>query len=132
MLSSGDPDRRVTALLFDRNDKLIGKRRKRLLKAQLPRDSRERSSRKTGQKYFWIEHAERRVILKALGHGINLDGGAIVVSLFPCSDCARAIIQSGITKVAAPRISSLEERHLQTMTVARDILLASNIAIEYA
>ena len=102
------------------------------MKEQLPRDKVKRSSREAGQKYFWIEHAERRVILKALRNGVDLEGGTIVVSLFPCSDCARAIIQAGITKVVAPRISSLEERHLQTMTAAKDILLDSKIVIEHS
>ena len=42
-------------------------------------------------------HAEQNAILNARGK--NLEGCSIYVNLFPCHDCARNIIQSGIKKV---------------------------------
>lgn len=52
-------------------------------------------------KYFYTEHAERNAIFNAARHGTSLKGSTIYLnfSLYPCPDCARAIIQSGITKV---------------------------------
>ena len=53
-------------------------------------------------KYLFTEHAERNAIYHAARHGISLKGCRIYVTLFPCADCARAIIQSGIKKIIAP------------------------------
>lgn len=50
-------------------------------------------------KYLWTEHAERNAIYNAARAGICLKGCALYLQWQPCSDCARAIIQSGITKV---------------------------------
>lgn len=51
------------------------------------------------EKYFWVEHAERNAIYNAARMGTSLLDCDIYVSHFPCVDCARAIIQSGITRV---------------------------------
>jgi dCMP deaminase len=50
-------------------------------------------------KYQYVEHAERNAIFNASRHGEQTDGLIIVTLFSPCSDCARAIIQSGIKKV---------------------------------
>ena len=48
-------------------------------------------------KYPYVVHAELNTILNATGR--NLRGARIYVSLFPCNECTKAIIQSGITEV---------------------------------
>ena len=53
-------------------------------------------------KYKWIEHAERNAIYKAARNGICLAGKTIYINWFPCVECCRAIIQSGISKIVAP------------------------------
>jgi len=63
-------------------------------------DIPERYSRPA--KYYYTEHAERNAIYSAAFHGVSLYGTIIYVNVFPCSDCARAIIQSGIRKLIAP------------------------------
>lgn len=50
----------------------------------------------TDSKYAYVVHAELNAILNASG---SLKGCRIYVSLFPCNECAKAIIQSGITEV---------------------------------
>jgi dCMP deaminase len=52
-------------------------------------------------KYMITEHAERNAIYYAARKGISLEGCTMYFdsSPFPCSDCARAIIQSGIVKI---------------------------------
>jgi dCMP deaminase len=44
-------------------------------------------------KYAYVVHAELNAILNATS---RLDGCSMYVSLFPCNECAKAIIQSGI------------------------------------
>ena len=48
------------------------------------------------QKYMYVCHAEFNAILNAR---VSLDGSRIYVTLFPCNECAKAIIQSGIKEV---------------------------------
>lgn len=48
-------------------------------------------------KYPYIVHAELNAILNSI-HS-NLKDSIIYVALFPCNECAKAIIQSGIKKV---------------------------------
>ena len=48
-------------------------------------------------KYFYVCHAELNAILN-YGGG-SLDGARVYVTLFPCNECAKAIIQSGMKEV---------------------------------
>ena len=48
-------------------------------------------------KYPYVCHAELNAILN--NRGADLEGCSIYVALFPCCECAKAIIQSGIKKV---------------------------------
>ena len=48
-------------------------------------------------KYNFVVHAELNAILNAGGK--SLVGSRIFVSLFPCHECAKAIIQSGVKEV---------------------------------
>lgn len=48
-------------------------------------------------KYFYTTHSELNAILNAKGS--NLTGSRLYVSLFPCNECAKAIIQSGIDEI---------------------------------
>ncbi len=48
-------------------------------------------------KYNYVVHAELNAILNAGGR--SLKGAKIYVDLFPCNECAKAIIQSGIKEV---------------------------------
>jgi dCMP deaminase len=48
-------------------------------------------------KYLYVAHSELNAILNYRGG--SLEGAKIYVSLFPCNECAKAIIQSGIKTV---------------------------------
>ncbi len=48
-------------------------------------------------KYFYTTHSELNAILNYRGG--SLDGSKLYVSLFPCNECAKAIIQAGIKTV---------------------------------
>ena len=60
-------------------------------------DVAERLERPT--KYLWMEHAERNGIYNAARAGTATQGCTIYVEIMPCMDCARAIVQAGITEV---------------------------------
>ena len=57
----------------------------------------EREGEFTEVKYSYVTHSELNAILNYRGG--SLRGAKLYVSLFPCNECAKAIIQSGITTV---------------------------------
>ena len=48
-------------------------------------------------KYFYTTHSELNAILNYRGG--SLEGAKMYVTLFPCNECAKAIIQAGIKKL---------------------------------
>ena len=48
-------------------------------------------------KYLFTTHSELNAILNYRGG--SLEGSTIYVSLFPCNECAKAIIQAGIKRI---------------------------------
>ena len=65
-------------------------------------DDDARFDRPSGEKFFWMEHAERNAIYNAARTGSSLSKCTIYINRFPCADCARAIIQSGIKTICSP------------------------------
>lgn len=65
-------------------------------------DRQERLERPT--KYEFFEHAERNAIYNACLTGTSLKGCTLYATHSPCTDCARAIIQSGIKTVVTNKI----------------------------
>lgn len=57
----------------------------------------DRSGDELNTKYPYVVHAELNAILNA--NGRDLRGSRVYVALFPCNECAKAIIQSGIKEV---------------------------------
>ena len=58
----------------------------------------ERSAdRQNDTKYPFVCHAELNAILNS--NGIGVKGSRIYVALFPCNECAKAIIQAGIKEI---------------------------------
>ena len=50
-------------------------------------------------KYPYVCHAEMNAILNFRGSRKDLENAKVYVDLFPCNECAKLIIQSGIKKV---------------------------------
>ncbi len=57
----------------------------------------ERDGGPLDTKYYYVCHAEFNAILNY--NGGSLQGSRVYVTLFPCNECAKAIIQKGITEI---------------------------------
>lgn len=57
----------------------------------------EREGQALDTKYIYTVHSELNAILNYSGG--SLEGAKLYVSLFPCNECAKAIIQAGIKEV---------------------------------
>lgn len=53
-------------------------------------------------RFIWMEHAERHAIFEAARRGVVTAGGHLTTTFFPCIDCARAIVDSGIACLDTP------------------------------
>ena len=59
----------------------------------------DREGNNLDTKYFYVCHAEMNAILNYRGSRKELENAKIYVDLFPCNECAKLIIQSGIKEV---------------------------------
>lgn len=50
-------------------------------------------------KYLYVCHAELNAILNYRGNKRDLEESKVYVALFPCNECAKALIQSGVKEV---------------------------------
>ena len=65
---------------------------------------------KRPEKYFWFEHAERNAIYNAARIGVSTKGCTMYLSCsLPCADCARGIINAGITRIFCERVDSMSK-----------------------
>jgi dCMP deaminase len=51
------------------------------------------------QKYKYVVHAEANGIYNACRSGVSLKDSICIVNFFPCSNCAKALIQVGIKEI---------------------------------
>ena len=85
-------------------------------------------------KYYMLEHAERNAILHGLSSGAVLRGGTLYGTLFPCADCARAIVGAGITRVVVPAAGLdpiRDERWRNHYDYARQVFDLAGTTIDY-
>ena len=84
------------------------------------------------RKYQLTEHAERAVIYRAARCGIRTQGLALVCPLAACSDCARAIVLAGISKVVIHKqaFDRIPERWIEECEVGLELLREGNVDFE--
>lgn len=76
-------------------------------------------------KYLYVCHAEFNAIINAIGTR-DLNGCTIYVNLFPCNECAKAIIQSGITEVV---YESDKYAHLVSTKASKKLLKLAGVKV---
>lgn len=95
---SKDPNTQVGACIVDENNKIVGIGYNGFPKGcsddELPWARKADTANQT--KYPYVVHAEANAILNSTK---NLQGARMYVALFPCNECAKLIIQSGIKEV---------------------------------
>ncbi len=75
-------------------------------------------------KYPFVVHAELNAILNAGGK--SLSGASLYVALFPCNECAKAIIQAGITEVV---YLSDKYAHTDATLASKRMLTSAGVAM---
>ena len=94
---SKDPSTQVGACIVDQNNKILSVGYNGMpIGCSDDEFPWERDGKPEDTKYPYIVHAEMNAIFNA---SKNLQGSKVFVTLFPCNECAKAIIQSGIKEV---------------------------------
>ena len=95
---SKDPNTQVGACIVNQKNKIVGAGYNGLPIGCNDDDFPwEKQGAYLDTKYPYICHAELNAILNNIG--MDLHGCKIYTALFPCNECTKAIIQSGITEV---------------------------------
>ena len=84
----------------------------------------EREGEPLNTKYFYVCHSELNAILNT---NQDLKGCTLYVTLFPCNECAKAIIQKGIKKIVY-----LDDKYYKTdsFIAAKKMFNSTKIIIE--
>ena len=101
---SHDPHRQVGAVIVSPDGSLLaaGSNKPPATLGYTLEDSLKAIAQDPTWKYFNFEHAERNAINDAHNRGVSLEGGTLFCTLFPCADCARAIVAAGIVRLVVP------------------------------
>ncbi|MEG0304865.1 MAG: dCMP deaminase family protein [Oscillospiraceae bacterium] len=86
----------------------------------------EREGAPLDTKYMYVCHAELNAILNQASGTGSLRGAKLYTTLFPCNECAKAIIQSGIAQVVY-----YEDKYADTDTVNASKRMFDMVGIQY-
>lgn len=98
----------------------------------LPRKMRhteERNSRPL--KYLLTSHSEISAITNAARMGRSTKDKSLVVTMFPCSLCAAAIINAGITKVYSPKPDFNHVQYGESFKLSLEMFSECRVSVEY-
>ena len=95
---SKDPSTQVGACIVDNENKVVSIGYNGMPRHCDDTKIKKKKGEDLNNKYLYVCHAEFNAILNTRD-GSHLNGCKIYVTLFPCNECAKAIIQTGIKKV---------------------------------
>lgn len=82
-------------------------------------------------KLMWCEHAERNAIANASRHGTPLENGIAIITMFPCAECARMLIQSGIKTIVSEKPDIINSRWSESFKCSLEMFQEVDIKIIY-
>lgn len=126
---SEDRDFQVGCVIVDPNNHVVRSVGYNGLPRGVTSKEDARFDRASGEKFFWFEHAERNAIYNAVRAGTSIEGCTAYVNRFPCADCGRALIQSGISHLVAPPIPQADGALDYSFQVSKTMLVEAGVSI---
>ncbi|MCQ2802386.1 MAG: dCMP deaminase family protein [Bacilli bacterium] len=108
-LRSKDPNTKVGACITNKEKKVVSIGYNGMPRNICDEDLSWNKNEGLDNKYLYVCHAELNAILNA--NGKNLNDCTCYVTLFPCNECAKALIQVGIKEVVY-----LDNKYADTIT----------------
>ena len=82
-------------------------------------------------KYSYVTHAEVNAVANAARTGTSTDGCVAVVTLFPCKDCTKIMIQAGVKTLYTVQPDLTCERWGSEFAISLEMLQAVGIDVVY-
>jgi len=82
-------------------------------------------------KYQWTEHAERNAIFNAAAKGISTRGTTMYLTWYPCADCARSVIQAGISYLVSVEPDWNDPKWGQDFVMVKDMLSEAGVNVRF-
>jgi len=82
-------------------------------------------------KYKWFEHAERNAIYNAAAKGISTHLCTMYIPWYPCADCARAILQAGISEIVVVEPDWDDERWGDDFKIVKEMFSEVSLEVRY-
>lgn len=122
---SKDPSTQVGACIVNENRKIVSVGYNGMPTGCSDDDfSWEREGEPLETKYPYVCHAELNAILNNVG--FSLAGSTIYTPLFPCNECSKAIIQSGIRHVVY-----ISDKYAETDSVRASKKMMDHAGVQY-
>jgi dCMP deaminase len=80
-------------------------------------------------KLLLVAHAEANAIANAAAVGTPLDGCGLVVTKYPCHECAKLVINAGIRQIGAPAPGT-DSAWLKSNDIARMMFSEAGVAVQ--
>ena len=127
-LFSKDPNKKVCALFVSPNSHQI------LSSGYngMPRGINDTDKRwERPEKYKYVVHAETNGIYNACRNGVSLEDSICFITMFPCSNCTKALIQVGVKKIITKKPRFEHERWGDDYKYSTEMLDEAGIHIKY-
>lgn len=122
-MRSKDPNTKVGAVLVNDANRVIGLGYNGMPKGNDDDFTWKRDGDKLNNKYAYVVHAEMNAILNAIKY---VENSRLYVSLFPCSNCAKFVVQAGVKEIVYE-----DDKYAETDDdkIAKQIFNKSNVKL---
>lgn len=86
----------------------------------------DREGEELETKYLYVVHSERNAILNYRGNVKDFEGAKLYVTMFPCNECAKELIQVGIKEILY-----LEDKYADTNIVKASKRMLDVCGVKY-
>lgn len=123
-LRSKDPSTQVGACIVDKDRRILSMGYNGMPRCCSDDEFPWEKQDGLASKYLYVCHAELNAILNC--HSGTVKGCTVYTTLFPCNECAKAIIQSGISEVVYK-----EDKYSDTESVKASKLMFETAGVIY-
>lgn len=122
---SKDPSSQVGAVIVDNEHKVVSIGYNGMPRSLDDKDLSWNKNEGLDNKYLYVCHAEFNAILN-VRNGSSVNGCTVYVTLFPCNECAKAMIQTGIKKIIY-----LDDKYADTVGIKASKKMLDLAGIKY-
>ena len=122
---SKDPSSQVGAVIVDNEHKVVSIGYNGMPRSLDDKDLSWNKNEGLDNKYLYVCHAEFNAILN-VRNGSSVNGCTVYVTLFPCNECTKAMIQTGIKKIIY-----LDDKYADTVGIKASKKMLDLAGIKY-